>query len=628
MRSFEKLLLFGRQLLAVGAVVGSTALAQTGQDPQLDTPSIQHGPIVVCFAEGTDEDYAQDVSSQVTLLNGTSYYLGARWSGAQGSPRALTWSLAPDGLSIPGGVGEATSNNVLFSSMDTKFAAQGGRATWIARLQSCFDRWQQVTGLTFTRVTSGGNDWDDGAVWGSAGGATRGDIRISAHNIDGVNGVLGYTEFPSGGDMVLDSSEGWGSSASLHRFLRNTVMHELGHAYGLAHVCSNNSNQLMEPFLSTSFDGPQHDDIRGCERHYGDPFEIDDAAGTANDLGTIASGATVSNTCTLVAGISGTPAANTSICSIDANGEADFFKFTVSSSAAVSVTVTPLGFSYDNTAQAGDGSCPSLTTVNSLSMANLGLEVRASNGTTILGSATAAAIGLPEALTNISVPSGLVFIRVFETDAPGQVQFYRLTISVQNSCTGLPDCNSNGVLDSCDIADGTSLDINGSNVPDECENLVANSFCFGDQVIFTFTPCPCDNAGALNHGCANSVDPNGALLGITGVTSPVDTLSLNCTGMPTTATAIFLKGDVNITNGITFGDGVRCVDNFTRMGTLIAAGGAASYPGPGQQIISIRGSTPIGSGLVGYYQTYYRNASATFCPPDTFNVSNGFVVTW
>ncbi len=483
MRSFEKLLLFGRQLLAVGAVVGSTALAQTGQDPQLDTPSIQHGPIVVCFAEGTDEDYAQDVSSQVTLLNGTSYYLGARWSGAQGSPRALTWSLAPDGLSIPGGVGEATSNNVLFSSMDTKFAAQGGRATWIARLQSCFDRWQQVTGLTFTRVTSGGNDWDDGAVWGSAGGATRGDIRISAHNIDGVNGVLGYTEFPSGGDMVLDSSEGWGSSASLHRFLRNTVMHELGHAYGLAHVCSNNSNQLMEPFLSTSFDGPQHDDIRGCERHYGDPFEIDDAAGTANDLGTIASGATVSNTCTLVAGISGTPAANTSICSIDANGEADFFKFTVSSSAAVSVTVTPLGFSYDNTAQAGDGSCPSLTTVNSLSMANLGLEVRASNGTTILGSATAAAIGLPEALTNISVPSGLVFIRVFETDAPGQVQFYRLTISVQNSCTGLPDCNSNGVLDSCDIADGTSLDINGSNVPDECENLVANSFCFGQLVL-------------------------------------------------------------------------------------------------------------------------------------------------
>ncbi|MCK4871272.1 MAG: FG-GAP repeat protein [Phycisphaerales bacterium] len=31
------------------------------------------------------------------------------------------------------------------------------------------------------------------------------------------------------------------------------------------------------------------------------------------------------------------------------------------------------------------------------------------------------------------------------------------------------DCNSNGVLDLCDIADGTSLDRNGNGIPDECE---------------------------------------------------------------------------------------------------------------------------------------------------------------
>ncbi len=32
-----------------------------------------------------------------------------------------------------------------------------------------------------------------------------------------------------------------------------------------------------------------------------------------------------------------------------------------------------------------------------------------------------------------------------------------------------PDCNGNGVLDSCDIADGTSEDCNGNGIPDECD---------------------------------------------------------------------------------------------------------------------------------------------------------------
>jgi hypothetical protein len=36
----------------------------------------------------------------------------------------------------------------------------------------------------------------------------------------------------------------------------------------------------------------------------------------------------------------------------------------------------------------------------------------------------------------------------------------------------LPDCNNNGNPDSCDIADGSSLDENGNGVPDECEVII------------------------------------------------------------------------------------------------------------------------------------------------------------
>jgi hypothetical protein len=36
-----------------------------------------------------------------------------------------------------------------------------------------------------------------------------------------------------------------------------------------------------------------------------------------------------------------------------------------------------------------------------------------------------------------------------------------------------PDCNENDALDSCDIADGTSMDANGNGVPDECDPVCA-----------------------------------------------------------------------------------------------------------------------------------------------------------
>jgi hypothetical protein len=35
-----------------------------------------------------------------------------------------------------------------------------------------------------------------------------------------------------------------------------------------------------------------------------------------------------------------------------------------------------------------------------------------------------------------------------------------------------------------------------------------------------------------------------------------------------------------------------------------------------------------GSGVQRYYAAWYRNASSTYCPPATANVSNGWRITW
>jgi hypothetical protein len=418
----------------VALVIGSVCAAVSSSLAQVSPVTNQPAPLVACFAEGTDPQYVEQISTLVELQNqfftNSDYYLGSRWSGAQGTPRTLTWSFVPDGLSISSGIGEGTSPSNLFATMDSGFASQGGRATWVNRFQQIFDRWSQVTGITYVRVTPNGNDWDDGASWGSnASAGLRGDIRISMHFIDGASNVLAYNFFPSSGDMVLDSGDigNFASVGNQNVFLRNTVAHEHGHGMGLQHVCSSNSSQLMEPFLSTSFDGPRQDDIRGSQRHYGDPKESNESSASGTTLGTL----NPSGTLTLGAipnPLTGSNDPSAALLSIDAAGKTDWYLFTASSGLNATITATPVGSSYDSTAQSG-GSCPSGTTTNGLAAANLVVDLFASNGTTLIATSNSASAGSPEVLSNVSLSPGPYFVRVSASGSPTEAQLYRLTVA-------------------------------------------------------------------------------------------------------------------------------------------------------------------------------------------------------
>ena len=165
---------------------------------------------------------------------------------------------------------------------------------WFTYFQQSFDRWGQLGGMTYVYEPN-----DDGISLSSAAGSlgVRGDVRISGNFIDGASNVLAYNFFPNNGDMVLDTGDMgfFGTATQNYRRLRNTVMHEHGHGMGLNHVESNNAGFLMEPFLSTAFDGPQLDDIRGLHRGYGDKYEKNggnDTAATATDIGVFGDGGT------------------------------------------------------------------------------------------------------------------------------------------------------------------------------------------------------------------------------------------------------------------------------------------------------------------------------------------------
>ena len=206
-------------LTAVGSfILLSTVLspAAAGTAPA----SSSDRPPVLCFAPGTPDWYVQQAIATASLkrvhhsLAGGSesefqFPDGNRWyrtatdgSGLdQGDPTTLTWSVIPDGTTIPGYAGEADAPSNLRAYLTGIY---GDEATWLSILQQVFDRWGALSGVIYEY-----EPWDDGASFVSSEGSigNRGDIRIGGHNIDGNSGILAYNFYPDVGDMVIDTGD-------------------------------------------------------------------------------------------------------------------------------------------------------------------------------------------------------------------------------------------------------------------------------------------------------------------------------------------------------------------------------------------------------------------------------------
>jgi hypothetical protein len=161
-----------------------------------------------------------------------------------------------------------------------------------------------------------------------------------------------------------------------------------------------------------------------------------------------------------------------------------------------------------------------------------------------------------------------------------------------------------------------------------CDVQRVTPACAGDGSLAT--ACPCGNTGGPGRGCASSVEPLGAFLD--GVGDPAaDTLALAASGLPSIASpaVIFFQGDQVLDDGVVFGDGVRCADGLlVRLATKPSPSGQAAFPDAGDPLLSLRGGVVPGSGDLRWYQAYYRNAAASFCPPATFNVTSALRVLW
>ena len=309
----------------------------------------------VCFAPGTEPEVVKAAQDKATggfagAKPGSEFHASAfqflspaRWTNTatnvttlrQGDSVTITWSIIPDGTAIPGDFGESDDPSDFNRFMNRLY---GGRSIWLPIMREVFDRWAQNSRVRYVYEPN-----DDGAAFPDTPGerGVRGDVRVGADLIDGNSNVLAYNYGPGVGDMVVDTRDSFYEDRTANsQKLRNVLGHEAGHGLGLAHVCPINETKLMEPFVTTNFSGPQHDDIYASHVQYGDDFEDMNLDGfadhnntpaTASDLGIIRNGLT-----------------NLNPLSLFNDTDEDYLAFeTVGHSSVLSVAIRPIGLRYD-----------------------------------------------------------------------------------------------------------------------------------------------------------------------------------------------------------------------------------------------------------------------------------------
>ena len=348
----------------------------------------------------------------------------------------------------------ATQNgpNVIHNIMTTKV---GPEALWKSRFEQAFNEWAEETAIQYTEVG------DDGAPWfDSPGSATRGDIRVVSANIDGPSNVLAFNYFPNTGDMLMDSSENWGSGTT-DLFLRQVISHENGHGMGLPHSCPQQGSKLMEPGLNTNFEGPQRDDRLAIQYRYGDRYEPNNTLGTAENLADL--------------GLESDDLLQLTKLSLRNASDGDLFSFEAASGSVVNqIQVAPQGTTYQIASQNGQtGACNPSSPWDSLRQLDLRFELLDESGS-VVTAVDNTGLGDFEELNDFALQAGgKYYIRV-RSSGPGQsitpVQEYRLLVNVSlGSITG--DLNGDGFVNGVDLAillaswggDGPA-DLTGNNI--------------------------------------------------------------------------------------------------------------------------------------------------------------------
>jgi serralysin len=392
----------------------------------------------------------------------TAFISNGRWSSTAtepttsmiGNPITLTWSLVPDGTNIS----HLSKPSDLVAFLDGIVGAGPGGSDyqlrpWFPLLQSSFNRWSEVSGMTF--VYEPADDGVSGNRWhGSHPGVlgARGDVRLGGAFVDGIGGSYASAGFIPNADITIDTGDlnHYQNANGNYINLRNTLTHEIGHSLGLSHAIAPSATYefLMEGEPKNAFDGPQIDDIRGIQYLYGDKYEKNggnNSLATAFDLGEAAPGSPIrlglhSTTGTRV------EAGETDFASIANANDVDFFKFETTTPTLLDLVLTPAGSSYQERVPPAP-----LGTTHASMQSNLSLELYADGELTPIAVANLGGMGQAESILGFELAEPGSYIARIVGDT-SQVQLYSLEILVTEIIneTAYGDFNDDGIVDAAD----------------------------------------------------------------------------------------------------------------------------------------------------------------------------------
>lgn len=411
-------------------------------------------PAARAFIIDTSQDY------WLTTASGTR--------SGRGDPVTFTWGIVPDGTPIIGFSILSTTINYgpsnLISFLDTQFGTDPNSSEiedqpWFHYFADSFGRWSELSGATYIYEPN-----DDGATINTPSGTlgVRGDLRIGGAGIDEENGILAFSTFPDNGDMVIDTDDGvfLSTPANLHRSLRNTIMHEHGHGFGLLHVNSTTDNLLMGQSTDGNdpFDGPQLDEVRAIQYYFGDANEKsndgmgNDTADLATDLGPLTPGSPVAVGTDADVPTQFIEPTATDFVSIANKNDTDYFSFSVAQPSRLSAVLTPRGGQFTQALPASEGGgTPQFFDASARS--DLSLAIYDTDGTTPLTEnelpVNDTGLGGVEMVADLQLPGAGQYYAQIISGPEDTIQLYELELSVINFYTA--DFDEDGDVDDNDL---------------------------------------------------------------------------------------------------------------------------------------------------------------------------------